>query len=142
MEPNTEVFIKEVFSVKRNETLKVYGTKSGKWCFIKLRGTANFQRKFFFECLLKLTGEVFLRKLTKECQYPPVNPPVPPTEEVCYLHAKKGTKFVSKNIEAYGSKNAEGVITCYLEAIKKTAPTVAVMCTEEALVGEWESITE
>lgn len=47
-----------------------------------------------------------------------------------------------QSVSAYGEKSASGVIICYLEALKKTKPSVETMCTEEALVAGWEGISQ
>ena len=36
-----------------------------------------------------IAGEPYFRVLNKECPYPPVSPPTPPVEKICYLQARK-----------------------------------------------------
>ena len=64
MDPHTEIFVDKVWSSKRNENLRVYATKSDKYCFIKLVGGSNFTRRFFFECeLMAEDVEIFFLSL-------------------------------------------------------------------------------
>lgn len=82
-----------------------YITRSNGYCFLRLKQNGSDYR-FFFSCSALLIDEVYFRVLNDECPYPPINPPSPPAEEVCYLYAKRAAENVSNIVTAIGEKSA------------------------------------
>lgn len=68
-------------------------TRSNGYCFLRLSQSGSDAR-FFVKCSVLITKEIFFRVLNDECPYPPVNPPSPPAEEVCFLYAKRAADNV------------------------------------------------
>lgn len=92
---------------------------------------------FFFKCDALAEKDVYFRELTEECPYPLVVPPSPPSEEVCFLYAKRAATNVSKLVEVVGDK-AKGVLECYIKVIETVEPgNLESLCTREAVTGEW-----
>lgn len=111
-------------------------TKSNNYCFLKLARSGN-EYAFFFNCDALLESPLFFRELQEECPYPLVKPPSPPTEEVCYLYAKRAAETIEKTITVLG-ENAERVADCYISVVEKTTPgKLESKCTREAIQYEW-----
>ena len=85
MDPHSEVFLGKVYSKVREEDLRVYATVADGYCFFHFKGSSNFNKKFFIDMPSFIEGSPFFRVLKKECPYPPVTPPLPPVEKVCYM---------------------------------------------------------
>lgn len=117
-------------------------TRSNGYCFLKLsRNGKDF--KFFFKCSALITGEVYFRILGDECPYPPTNPPSPPSEQVCYLYAKRAAETVSNLVTAIGEKGAKGFLSCYISVLETVKPgNLESMCTRQGAGAEWHSITK
>ena len=116
-------------------------TRSNGYCFLRLnKSSADY--RFFFKCDALTTGEGYFRVLNDECPYPPVNPPSPPAEEVCYLYAKRASDNVQNIVTAIGEKNAQGFFNCYLKIVEERQPNLESMCTREAVYSEWQAITQ
>lgn len=124
-----------------NNSYEGHITKSGAYCFLRLTNN-NVDHRFFFKCSAKALGEAYFRALNDECPYPPTTPPTPPTEEVCYLYAKRAADNVNQLVDAIGEKNAAGVYNCYISVILNVTPgNLESMCTREAVASEWQAIT-
>lgn len=139
MADNVEHGLGTVQGSKKN--FQGYVTKSGLYCFLRLSAN-NVDHRFFFKCSAKALNEAYFRTLNAECPYPPTTPPTPPTEEVCYLYAKRAAENIQNTVLSIGQENAAGVYNCYISVILKVTPgNLESMCTREAVSSEWQAIT-
>lgn len=138
MPDNEETTIGTVHSSSGN--YQGFVTRSNEYCFLKLTKN-NVDHKFFFKCEALVEGYVYFRILNDECPYPMINPPSPPTEEVCFLYAKRASDNVKKIVETVGELS-EGVLECYIKVIETVQPgNLESQCTREAISSEWKAIT-
>lgn len=93
MPDNQEHHIGKVESSNGNGPFEGFITRSNGYCFLRLNKSGSDAR-FFLKCSVLITKDVFFRVLNDECPYPPVNPPSPPAEEVCFLYAKRAAENV------------------------------------------------
>ena len=69
-------------------------------------------------------------------------PPQQPAVKECTYYAKKTHDTIAGAIEAVGADHTEVIARCLLTCIATEVTTITVKCAEEALVGEWERITQ
>lgn len=140
MPDNEEHAIGSVSAVPSN--FQGFITRSDGYCFIRLHRD-SVDHKFFFNCnVLGMGEEVFFRVLNDECPYPPVSPPSPPAEEVCYLYAKKAAETINSVVKYVGKESAEKFAACLITVVTTTTPgNLESLCSRKALEGEWMAVT-